>query len=195
MRLELTGRHITITPAIRKLVEQQVARVLRLLNDSAVSGQVVLTKEKSRVHCDATIHARGEKFLHGAAGGRDVEMALSAALDKIDRQAQKLKGKWTERKRRGISAAKAASAAPRPERGGKGFGERQPVERPAGGDDGDQVRIIRARKYAVKPMTVDEAAMDLVDRDDAFLVFINAATEEISVLFRRPDGNLGLIEP
>ena len=195
MRLELTGRHITITPAIRTLVEQQLNRVLRLLNDSAVSGQVVLTKEKARVHCDATIHARGEKFLHGAAYARDVEMALGVALDKIDRQAQKLKGKWTERKRRGISAAKAASAAPRPERGGKGFGERQPAERPAGSDDGDQVRIIRARRYPVKPMTVDEAAMDLVERDDAFVVFINAATEEVSVLFRRPDGNLGLIEP
>jgi putative sigma-54 modulation protein len=194
MRLELTGRHITISPAIRKLVEQQLTRVLRLLNDSAVSGQVVLTKEKSRVHCDATIHARGEKFLHGEATGRDVELALSAALDKIDRQAQKLKSKWTGRKRQGISAAKAASAAPRPERGGRAFGERQPPERPAGGDE-DQVRVIRARRYPVKPMTVDEAAMDLGQRDQAFLVFINAATEQISVLFRRPDGNIGLIEP
>jgi putative sigma-54 modulation protein len=195
MRLELTGRHITITPAIRREVDESLKHVLRLLNDSAVSGQVVLTKEKSRVHVDATIHARGEKFLHGEANGRDVVAALTGAVAKIDRQAQKLKSKWTERKRQGISAAKAASAAPRPERGGRGFGERPAPERPAGGDDGGQVRVIRARRYAVKPMTVDEAAMDLVDRDDAFLVFINASSEQVSVLFRRPDGNLGLIEP
>jgi putative sigma-54 modulation protein len=200
MRLELTGRHITITPVIRRLVEQQLAHVLRMLNDSAVSGQVVLTREKTRVHCDATIHARGEKFLHGEAMGRDVESALGAAIDKIDRQAQKLKGKWTARKRRGISAAKAASAAPRPERGGRGFGEREPPERAAGGDgagpdDAEQIRIIRARRYPVKPMTIDEAAMEVVDRNDAFLVFRNAATDEITVLFKRPDGHLGLIEP
>jgi putative sigma-54 modulation protein len=195
MRLELTGRHITITPAIRKLVDEQLTRVLRPLNDSAVSGQVVLTKEKSRVRCDATIHARGEKFLHGEATGRDVELALGAALDKVDRQAQKLKSKWTERKRQGISAGKAASAAPRPERGGKAFGERQPPERPAAVSDDDRVRVIRARKYPVKPMTVDEAVMDLSERDEAFLVFINAATEQVNVLFQRPDGNLGLIEP
>jgi putative sigma-54 modulation protein len=204
MRLELTGRHVTITPTTRRLVEQQLAHVLRMLNDSAVSGQVVLTKEKSRVHCDATIHARGEKFLHGEANGRDVESALASAIDKIDRQAQKIKSKWTERKRRGISAAKAASAAPRPERGGKGFGERRQeadvtiaaaTSAIAGGDEAVEVRIIRARRYPVKPMTIDEAAMEVVDRDASFLVFRNAANDEVTVLFRRPDGNLGLIEP
>jgi putative sigma-54 modulation protein len=193
MRLELTGRHITITPAIRKLVEQRLAHVLRLLNDSAVSGQVVLTKEKSRVLCDATIHARGEKFLHGEATGRDVETALGAAVDKIDRQAQKLKGKWNGRKRRGISAAKASSAAPQPARGGLGFGE--PASATAAPEDGEQIRIVRARRYAVKPMTIDEAAMVVIDRNESFLVFRNAVNDQITVLFQRPDGNLGLIEP
>jgi putative sigma-54 modulation protein len=190
MRLELTGRHITITPGLRKRVDLQLKHVLRMLNDHAVSGQIVLTKEKSRVHCDATIHARGEKFLHGEASGRDVEAALAGAVDKIDRQALKIKGKWTEAKRRGISAAKAAAAAPRPERGARAFGEDQ-----ARGVDESEVRVIRARRYAVKPMTIDEAAMEVGDDSNAFLVFRNAANEEIMVLFRRPDGNLGLIEP
>jgi putative sigma-54 modulation protein len=57
------------------------------------------------------------------------------------------------------------------------------------------VRIIRARRYAVKPMSVDEAALEVGGGDAAFLVFRNAATDTINVLFRRPDGNLGLIEP
>ena len=192
MRLELTGRHVNITPTIRRLVEQQLKHVLRMLNDSAVSGQIVFTKEKTRVHCDVTIHARGEKFLHGEASGRDVETALGAAVDKIDRQAMKVKSKWTEGKRRGISAAKAAAAAPRPERGARAFGDSDR----GGRDEGDQLKIIRARRYAVKPMTVDEAAMQMADGSDTFLVFRNAAqNDDITVLFRRPDGNLGLIEP
>src|ERR1700752_426421 len=161
-----------------------------MLNDHAVSGQIVLTKEKSRVHCDATIHARGEKFLHGEASGRDVAAARAGAVDKIDRQALKIKGKWTEAKRRGVSAGKAAAATPRPERAASGFGE----EQLRGGDEND-VRIIRARRYAVKPMTIDEAAMEVGEDSNAFLVFRNAVNEEITVLFRRPDGNLGLIEP
>jgi putative sigma-54 modulation protein len=179
MRLELTGRHVTITPNIRKLVDEQLKRVLRMLNDSAVSGQIVLTKEKSRVHCDATIHARGEKFLHGEANGRDVEAALAGAVDKIDRQAQRIKGKWTERKRRG-------GATPR---------KMVPVSPPSDDGASSQVRIIRARRYAVKPMTIDEAAMEIGNDANAFLVFRNAVNEEITVLFRRADGNLGLIEP
>ena len=57
------------------------------------------------------------------------------------------------------------------------------------------MRIVRARRYAVKPMSVDEAALEVADGRDAFLVFRNATTDTINVLFRRPDGNLGLIEP
>jgi putative sigma-54 modulation protein len=178
MRLELTGRHVTITPTVRKLVDEQLKHLLRMLNDSAVSGQIVLTKEKSRVHCDATLHARGDKFLHGEASGRDLASALAAAVDKLDRQAQRIKGKWNERKRRGASPRKMVPIAPPSEDGG-----------------GGQIRIIRARRYAVKPMTIDEAAMEVGNDANAFLVFRNAVNEEITVLFRRTDGNLGLIEP
>ncbi len=192
MRLELTARHFTLTAVLRKLVEQRLARAFRPLNDSVVSAQVVITREKARFHAEVTLHVRGEHFLHGDATGRDAQTALSASIDKIDRQLGKLKGKWTEGKRRAISPAKAASAAPRPQRGaamfGTGLAQREP-------DGAGQIRIIRARRYAVKPMSVDEAAMEVGDGRDAFLVFRNSTTEEINVLFRRPDGNLGLIEP
>lgn len=196
MRLELTGRHITITSVIRRLVEQRLAPMLRMLNDSAVSAQVVLTKEKSRVRAEVTLHARGEHFLHGEGTGRDVDTALSAAVDKVDHQAQRLKSRWSKGKRQGISAAKAASAAPRPERGGKGFSNRRGMAHasPVAVDTG-ALRIVRARRYEVKPMSVDEAALEVVDGEGAFLVFRNAATDTINVLFRRADGHLGLIEP
>ena len=189
MRLELTGRHITITPGTRRLIEQRLAPMLRLLNDSAVSAQVVLTKEKSRVRAEVTLHARGDHFLHGEGTGRDVDSALSAAADKVDRQVRSLKSRWSKGKRQGISAAKAASATPRPERGARVFGSRVPASESRG------LRIVRARRYEVKPMSVDEAALEVVDGADAFLVFRNAATDTINVLFRRSDGNLGLIEP
>lgn len=190
MRLELTARHFTIPAPVRKLAEQRLGRVLRPLNDGAVSAQVVVTREKTRFHAEVTLHARGEHFLHSEATGRDASAALGASIDKIERQIAKLKSKWTERKRQGVSAGKAASAAPRPERGAAAFGTG--LERR---DEGGQMRIIRARRYAVKPMSVDEAAMEVVDGPDTFLVFRNSSTEEINVVFRRADGNLGLIEP
>jgi putative sigma-54 modulation protein len=201
MRLELTARHITITPAIRKLVDERLQHTLRFLNDSAVSAQVVLTKEKTRYHADVTLHARGEHFMHGAATGRDLPTALSAAVDKIDRQGQRLKGKWRDHKRRGISGAKALADAAPAERGAKQLGSARAAsdESRRGGGSGDrdaqQVRVIRARRYEVKPMSVDEAALRVGAGTEAFLVFRNDTTDAVNVLFRRPDGNLGLIEP
>lgn len=192
MRLELTGRHVTITPGVRKAVERSLARMARMLNDSIVSVQVVITREKSRHHVEMTLHARGEHFMHGAATGRDLPAALSAAAEKLEHQAQRLKSRWTEGKRQGISAAKAGSAAPRPERARRVFA----TGVAAGEADGEGgVRIIRARRYAVKPMSVDEAALEVGVGQGAFLVFRNAMTDSVNVLFRRPDGHLGLIEP
>lgn len=190
MRLELTARHFAIPAPVRKGAEQRLGRVLRPLNDSAVSAQVVVTRDKSRFHAEVTLHARGEHFLHGGATGRDAQSALNASIDKIDRQVQKLKGKWTARKRQGVSPAKAASAAPRRERGSAAFATGLEQR-----DNGGPMRIIRARRYEVKPMSVDEAAIEVTDGRDTFLVFRNSSTEEINVLFRRSDGNLGLIEP
>jgi putative sigma-54 modulation protein len=193
MRLELTGRHVTITPVVRKAVEQRLARMARMLNDSLVSVQVVITRERFRTHVDMTLHARGDHFLHGEATGRNLPVALGEATEKLEHQAQKLKSKWTERKRRAHSAAKAGSAAPRPERAPRATGSGAAA---AGSDaEAGQIRIVRARRYEVKPMSVDEAALEVVAGSDAFLVFRNARTDTINVLFRRPDGHLGLIEP
>jgi putative sigma-54 modulation protein len=176
MRLELTGRHVAITPAVRQAVEHSLARMARMLNESIVSVQVVIMRERSRLRVEMTLHARGDHFMHGAATGRDLAAALAAAADKIEHQAQKLKSRWTESKRGRRGVAAATSPAP---------------EAPAD----NAVRIVRARRYAVKPMSVDEAALEVGARQGAFLVFRNAATNSVNVLFRRPDGHLGLIEP
>ena len=103
MRLELTGRHVDITPGLRRLVEAKIGKLERVLNDSALSAQAVLTREKHRHRTDITLHARGEKFLHGVGDSGSWEASLSAAIDKISQQIQKIKGKWQSRKRQGAS--------------------------------------------------------------------------------------------
>ena len=186
MRLELTGRHIRITPALRQLVHDGLGKLERVLHDGAVSLQAVLSQQKHRHHVEMTLHARGEHFFHGAGKGKDWEAAINQAVDKVEQQARKLKGKWTEgRRRRAVSTARAAVSV-RPAERGRLFSE-DGLER--------GVRIIRARRTAAKPMSVDEAALEVGDNAGAFIVFRNASTDAVNVLFRRPDGNLGLIEP
>ena len=111
MRIELTGRHVDITPALRRLVDGKLKKLERLLNDSAVSAQAVLTREKYRHRADITVHARGEKFLHGVGDSNSWTKSLSAAMEKISQQASRVKGKWQQRKRRTPPAASRRSTA------------------------------------------------------------------------------------
>ena len=84
MRVELTGRHVDITPVLRCLVDTKLAKLERLLNDSAVSAQALLVREKIRHRTEITLHARGERFLQerkrlrGASVPRETPEAIAA---------------------------------------------------------------------------------------------------------------------
>src|SRR5437867_1770543 len=188
MRLELTGRHVDITPTIRRLVDTKLAKLERMLNDSVVSAQAVLTREKHRHRTDITLHARGEKFLHGFGDSGSWEASVSAAIDKITQQAHKVKGKWQERKRRG--SGKGAPIV---------TGERVAVRvTPAvPRTAGPRVRmphILRASRQAIKPMSVADAAREVQAAGEGVVVFRDLETASISVLYRRLDGELTLVE-
>jgi len=179
MRLEITGRQFAITPAARKLVERGIGHTLKLLHDSVISAHVVLTRQRGLVRAEVTVHVSREHFLHGEGSGPDLQIALTAATDKIGHQAEKLKGKWAGRKRRDGAAQSRTTHIDGAARSG---------------EDGRR-RIIRARRYAVKPMSIEDAAAEIGDASDAVIVFRNASTDAVTVLYRRTDGHLGLIEP
>jgi len=188
MRLELTGRHVDITPALRRLVETKIGKLERVLNDSAVSAQAVLTREKHRHRTDITLHARGEKFLHGVGDSASWEASLSAAIGKISQQAQKVKGKWQGRKRQGV-AKDVPPALP---------GLRQAVAvRPVvrgGSSRARMPRIVRTSRQTIKPMTVSDAAKEMDIAREGVVVFRDPASAAIHVLYRRPNGELALVE-
>ena len=177
MRLDITGRHVTVTPALRQLITKRLATLERVLNDSAVSALVIVTKEKYRHSVEIVLHARGDHTLSGSGEGNSWPLAVRAATQKIEQQAKKLKGKWDGRKRQSAKVVRNRKVAS--------------DERPAPSGP----RVIRASRYAVKPMSVDDAAARLDAGDDAFVVFRNAEDDAITVLYRRKDGNIGLIEP
>src|ERR1700754_3287638 len=101
MRLDITGRHMDVTAALRPLVTKRLARTERMLNDSALSAVVVLTKEKYRHRAEIVIHARGDRTLRGNGEGTTWPLSLRQAAEAVEQQAQKLKGKWDARKRPG----------------------------------------------------------------------------------------------
>ena len=174
MRLDITGRHVEITAPVRQLITKRLSRLERLLNDAAVSAIITLTKEKYRLRTEMAVHTKGDHVLRGDGEGNAWPISIRQATEKVEQQAQKLKGKWNGRKRKGA----AARVVPAPS------GEAPPTP-----------RIIKASRYAVKPMSVEDAALRVDGDGEAFVVFRNADTDAVTILYRRKDGNLGLIEP
>ena len=175
MRLDVTGRHVDITPQLRALLKQRLAKLQRVLNDAVVSVHVILTREKYRHRTEIVVHARGDHTMRGLGEGNAWPLSMRQAAEKIEQQAQTLKGKWKEGKRASARRRTPRAAA---------------AELPAAAG-----RVIRARRYPLKPMTVEDAALRVDERPDAFVIFRNADTEAVSILYRRKDGHLGLIEP
>jgi len=198
MRLSLTGRQVDVPPTLRQLVTLRLERLERVFNDTLVSAQVVLFKERHLHQAELIIRARGDHTLSAIGGGATWAVAVSEAADKVAVQAAKLKGKWKTRKRRngdrrevrageavvrvanGVAVPPPAAVAARPAR------ETVRVTRVAG---------VRKTRYAVKPMDLDDAVVRFRAAGDPFLLFWSIETERLALLFERPDGRLGLIDP
>jgi putative sigma-54 modulation protein len=179
MKFEYTGRHMDVTPAIRAHVEEHFQKLEHIFNDTTARAHVILEVEKNRQIGEILLHWR-DHTLTATDTNADMYQALTRAIAKIEKQALKLKKKIIDRKQ---GAQRTSAIAPQPD--GQDALEASP--RPP--------RIIAARRYVVKPMTAEEAAMRIDDEPDQFLVFRDADTNRIGVLYKRKDGNFGLIEP
>ena len=179
MKFEYTGRHVEVSPAIRRHVEEHFKKLDHIFNgDSTLSTHVIIDVEKNRQIGEIVVYWR-EHTLTAKDTNADMYMALTRAMAKIEKQAVKLKKKLIDRTQK--SGKSVSQVAPQPD------GHLEATPRPP--------RIIPARRYAVKPMTAEEAALRLSGETDQFLVFRDADTQRLGVIYRRNDGNYGLIEP
>ena len=186
MRLELRGHHVDVTPALKRLVDSKLTKLERLLNASALSAQTILTLEKHRHRADITLHARGEKFLHGVGTSDNWEAALNAAIEKIEQQAQKVKTRWKSRKQRVKGALIAATELPP---------EPLPADRLVASARRPRMpRILKATRQAIKPMSVADAAREVEAGNGGLVIFRDLDRDSISVLYRQRDGELTLVE-
>jgi len=153
-----------------------------MLNDSAVSAQAVLTREKYRHRAEITLHTRGDKFLHGVGNSFAWEASLSQAIEKITQQAQKVKGKWRRKGGRSTRTGEAVGAAAAP----------APV--PLRRESARMPRILRASRQPIKPMSVADAAREVDAGGDGVVLFRDVETATLSVMYRRPNGELTLVQ-
>ncbi len=179
MSVDITGRHIEITEPIRKFTTDKLER-LRGIIDEILEVHFILTVEKHQRHkAEVNIKTRRD-FYHGEEVSADMYTSIAAVLDKVEKQILRDKDRTVARKRRNngggvISATSVVEVE-------EVLGERLP-------------RIIRTHEVAAKPMSVDDAAIQIGDSGREFLVFRNAETERLNVVYKRKDGNIGWIEP
>lgn len=183
MHIEITGRHVEVTPALRDFTEEKLSKLERLL-DGPLECHVVLGIEKHRHTAEIQVKSR-TVTLSGTEETGDLYASIGQVVDKLERQALKYKERVTDRRHRGprapefAAAIEATAAETDDERSGK---SRSP-------------RIVRRHSYRLKPLSTEDAVLELESSGEELLVFRDAETSRISVIYRRQNGDFALVEP
>jgi putative sigma-54 modulation protein len=171
MNIIVTGRHLDVTPALKNYAEKKIERFDRYLSNIS-EAVVTLSVEKYRHKVEVLLKVNGVLIQAEGITG-DVYSSIDGVAEKLERQIKKYKEKLVSHRKAETKAEIIAEA---------------PVA-------GDSARIIKNKRFELKPMNPDEASMQMELLDKDFFVFINGGSGDINVIYRRRDGNFGLIEP
>jgi len=187
MRITITGRHMEMTDALKAYIENGLQKI-RTHFDKVIDVDVVLDLEKHRHIAEINLHANGVR-IHSREASSDMYASVDAVLAKLDKQIRKFKGRINRHQprtsREAMSYGHAIISMP-PENGDSDNGN---------GDVEVAHHVVTREKVPMRSMTVEEAVMQLELLEDKFLVFSNADTSQVNVLYSRDDATYGLIEP
>jgi putative sigma-54 modulation protein len=178
MKITFTGRQVELAPAQLSKIEAQFAKVSKLLDGREQrEAHVILSLERHLHQAEVTVNYHNHQLV-GICSGPDLFTAIHSAIEKLEKQAIKVRAKWRDTKR--VPRKEEAAAEP----AGTAAEPGPEVER----------RIFRINHHQRrKPMTLDEAIMEMEKGAD-YLVYRDAETDRVSVLLRRRDGNFDLVE-
>jgi len=173
MNINVTGRHVDVTDAMRAYAQEKVSKLEKYIPDNS-DASIVLGVEKYRHKADILINANGI-LVQAQEETDEMYASIDKAIDKLSRRLRKYKEKLKAKKGRGEEMPSAEPEPLAPE-------ERIP-------------QIIKTKRFEMKPMTPEEAVMQMELLDKDFFVFSNIGTGMLNVIYKRVDGNVGLIEP
>lgn len=184
MRIDMVGRHVDVTPALRRFTAEKLAKLEKLL-DEPLEAHVVLAIEKHRHTAEIQVKSRRGVFA-GARETDDLYHSIGEVVDKLLTQAHKRKDKLTVRKRRDGRKAGAVAEAAAPEETKAAPRARSRAKRPT---------LLRVPRYRLKPLSAEDAAAELEASGAEVLVYRDAESYRVNVVFRRKGGGLGLVDP
>lgn len=174
MKLNISGKNIDVTPALKRHAEKKIGKLSRHFEKN-IEAQVTLSVEKDRHIAEVTIPLRSGIIVRGETETPDMYLSIDQVVDKLEKQIDKYKTKMVNKQRRNNFKS-------------NGYNKKSKEE-------SNEPEIVKVKRFAIKPMDEEEAVMqmDLLGHD--FFVFSNARTNKVNVVYKRKDGNYGLIEP
>jgi putative sigma-54 modulation protein len=178
MKITFTGRQVELAPAQAGKIERKFAKVSKLLDGKGESeAHVILSHERHLHHAEVTVNYHHHPLV-GIGSDADLFTAIHSAVEKLEKQAIKVRAKWRDTKRTPRQRTAAAEAS---EIGTAPASERQGV-------------VFRVRDHQRrKPMTLEEALLEM-ENGQNYLAYRDADTDRLNVLLRRQDGNFDLVE-
>ncbi|MGB9595153.1 MAG: ribosome hibernation-promoting factor, HPF/YfiA family [Candidatus Poribacteria bacterium] len=180
MKITVIARHLELDDDTKSYAEKKLQKIETFFR-RIMEATMVLSAEKHRRIAEVTLKAKHVTF-HATEETENIRSAIDNVMEKVEIQIKKFKEKLRDNKRRV-----------------KGLPVETQSEEVEVADDEDEEmpepQIIKVNKFAAKPMTVQEAAMQMTINDEDFLVFANSETNQVNVVYRRKDGTYGWIEP
>ncbi len=181
MQVRLTGRHVEITPALEEFTREHLEKLQKIL-PAIIEAHAILQVEKYRHRAEINIHTR-RFMLSGAHETDDMYQSLTNVFEKLEQQARKRKEKLTSRKRRTSASRSARSSQTASEYGSAKTEHRAHTP-----------RVVHTELPDLKPMSLEDAILQMEESENDFLVFRNARSKRVSVVYLRDDGDFGVIE-
>ena len=174
MRFIVSGKNIEVTEALREKVTKKMGRLEKFFNPGT-EVHVTMSVEKTRHIIEVTIPFNGV-VLRAEEANDDMYTSIDKVIDLLERQIRRYKTRLEK-------SLHEAAYVP------GNFTIRDEVE------EEHEFNIVRTKKFAIKPMSVEEAVLQMNLLGHEFFMFSNAETNEVNVVYKRKDGNYGLIEP
>jgi putative sigma-54 modulation protein len=192
MKVTYTGKQHDLSPIHEKKLNAKFAKIAKMLDkrEGEREAHVILTNERHLHHAEITVNFYDHPLV-GVGSDGDLFTALTSAVDKLEKQLLRTREKWRDQKR-GTESIRSAWSEEEEEEAGVPPAPARGVAAEVEDDGGSQHRVFRVNNHGRKPMTLEEAILEMQGRD--YLAFRNAETDRVSVLVRRRDGDFDLIE-
>lgn len=175
MKIIVSGKNVEVTSALRDTVESKLEKLDKYFNNE-LEAQATLSVEKNRQTIEVTIPINGS-ILRAEESTEDMYSAIDNVVDKLTKQLRRYKNKLEDKNR--YKTIRFENIPP--------YKENE--------KESEESKIVKTKRFAMKPMDAEEAVLQMELLGHNFYVFSDAETDEVNVVYKRKDGNYGLIEP